>query len=93
MKRTGLNVSDIDLWELNEAFASQSLGCIRDIGMDIEKVNPNGGALAMGHPLAGTGAILTAKTVYEMKRRDLHKAVITFCVGGGQGVAVLLERD
>lgn len=92
MQRSGCKVSDIDLWELNEAFASQSLACIRDIGMDIEKVNPNGGAIAMGHPLAGTGAILTAKTVYELKRRSLNKAVITFCVGGGQGVAVLLER-
>lgn len=93
MKQTGLSVKDIDLWELNEAFASQALACIKDIGMDLDKVNPNGGALALGHPLAGTGAILTAKTVYEMKRRSLDKAVITFCVGGGQGVAVLLTRN
>ncbi|PKU26108.1 thiolase family protein [Telmatospirillum siberiense] len=93
MKQTACSVQDIDLWELNEAFASQSLACIRDIGMDIDRVNPNGGAIAMGHPLAGTGAILTAKTLYEMKRRNLNKAVITFCVGGGQGVAVLLTRE
>ncbi|MDR3437134.1 thiolase family protein [Telmatospirillum sp.] len=93
MKQTGCAVQDIDLWELNEAFASQSLACITDIGMDIDRVNPNGGAIAMGHPLAGTGAILTAKTLYEMKRRNLSKAVITFCVGGGQGVAVLLTRE
>ncbi|MEF2074281.1 thiolase family protein [Consotaella aegiceratis] len=93
MRQTGCRVEDIDLWEINEAFASQSLACIKDIGMPAEKVNPNGGAIALGHPLAGTGAILTAKTVHEMKRRDLGKAVITFCVGGGQGVAVLLTRD
>lgn len=93
MRQTGCKVEDIDLWELNEAFASQSLACIRDIGMDAGRVNPNGGAVALGHPLAGTGAILTAKTVYEMKRRNLNKAVVTFCVGGGQGVAVLLTRE
>jgi acetyl-CoA C-acetyltransferase len=93
MKQTGCKVADIDLWELNEAFASQSIACIRDIGMDIDKVNPNGGAIALGHPLAGTGAILTAKTVYEMKRRSLKKAVISFCAAGGQGVSVLLARD
>jgi len=93
MKQTGCKVADIDLWELNEAFAPQALACIKDIGMDIDKVNPNGGAIAIGHPLAGSGAVLTAKTVYEMKRRNLNKAVITFCVGGGQGVAVLLTRE
>lgn len=93
LKQAGCGVSDIDLWELNEAFAAQALACIQDIGMDPARVNPNGGAIAMGHPLAGTGAILTAKTLYEMKRRNLDKAVITFCVGGGQGVAVLLTRN
>jgi len=93
MKQTGCEVTDIDLWELNEAFASQAVACIQEIGMDIDRVNPNGGAIALGHPLAGTGAILTAKTVYEMKRRNLKKAVITFCVAGGQGVAVLLTRE
>lgn len=93
LKQTGLSVGDIDLWELNEAFASQALACIRDIGMPIDRVNPNGGAIALGHPLAGTGAILTAKTVSEMKRRSLGNAVISFCVGGGQGVAVLLTRE
>lgn len=93
MRQSGLKVADIDLWELNEAFASQSLACIRDIGMDLDKVNPNGGAIAIGHPLAGSGAVLVARTVREMQRRDLRRAVVTFCVGGGQGVAVLLERD
>jgi len=93
LKRAGLGVADIDLWELNEAFAAQALACIRDIGMPIERVNPNGGAIALGHPLAGTGAILAAKTVDEMRRRSLANAVISFCVGGGQGVAVLLTRE
>lgn len=91
LKKHDLEVADIDLWELNEAFAAQSLACIRDIGMDLAKVNPNGGAIAIGHPLAGSGAVLVARTVREMQRRALRRAVITFCVGGGQGVAVLLE--
>lgn len=93
LKQTNLSVDDIDLWELNEAFASQSLACIQDIGMDINKVNPNGGAIALGHPLAGTGAILVTKAVYDMQERQLDNAVISFCVGGGQGVAVLLTRE
>lgn len=92
LRRNALTVKDIDLWELNEAFAAQSLACIRDIGMDPERVNPNGGAIALGHPLAGSGAILATKAVYDMRRRHLNNAVITFCVGGGQGVAVLLTR-
>lgn len=92
LKQTDLQVNDIDLWELNEAFASQSLACIKDIGMDLKLVNPNGGAIALGHPLAGSGAILATKAVYDMQERDLKNAVITFCVGGGQGVAVLLEK-
>ncbi|PWC14511.1 thiolase family protein [Brenneria corticis] len=93
LRQTGLAVEDVDLWELNEAFAAQSLACIRDIGMDPQRVNPNGGAIALGHPLAGSGAILATKTVYDMQRRQLNNAVITFCVGGGQGVAVLLTRE
>lgn len=93
LAQTGLSVEDIDLWELNEAFAAQSLACIKEIGMDINRVNPNGGAIALGHPLAGSGAILATKAVYEMQRSKLNNAVITFCVGGGQGVAVLLTRE
>ena len=80
-------------YELNEAFASQALACIKEIGMDPARVNPNGGALALGHPLAGTGAILATKAVYDMRDRKVNNAVITFCVGGGQGVAVLLTRE
>ncbi|NLH82718.1 MAG: thiolase family protein [Phyllobacteriaceae bacterium] len=93
LRQQGLGVGDIDLWELNEAFASQSIACIRAIGMEPDRVNPNGGAIAIGHPLAGSGAVLVARTVRELKRRDLRRAVVTFCVGGGQGVAVLLERE
>lgn len=93
LNQTGLSVDDIELWELNEAFASQALACIKDIGMNPDRVNPNGGALALGHPLAGTGAILATKAVYDMRDRKVNNAVITFCVGGGQGVAVLLTRE
>lgn len=93
LRQTGLAVDDVALWELNEAFAAQSLACIREIGMDPARVNPNGGAIALGHPLAGSGAILSAKAVYDMRDRHLDNAVITFCVGGGQGVAVLLTRE
>lgn len=93
LRQVGMGVGDIDLWELNEAFSAQSLACIKAIGMDPDRVNPNGGAIALGHPLAGTGAILATKAVYDMRDRHLNNAVITFCVGGGQGVAVLLTRE
>lgn len=92
LQRTGTRLEDYDLIELNEAFAAQSICCIRELGMDPEKVNVNGGALALGHPLGGTGAILTAKMVYELRRRNAHKGLITFCCGGGEGVALQIER-
>lgn len=91
--KTGMSMKDIDLIEMNEAFASQSLACTRELNMDMEKLNVNGGAIALGHPMGGTGAILVAKTVYELKRRNLHTGLISFCVGGGQGVSVILERE
>lgn len=69
LRKTGLTLEEMDLIELNEAFATQSIACIRELGLDMDKVNVNGGALALGHPLAGTGAILTAKLLYELKRR------------------------
>lgn len=93
LKKTGIKLSDIDLIELNEAFAAQTLSCVRELGIDMEKLNVNGGAIALGHPLGATGGILTVKMVYEMKRRDARLGLITFCCGGGQGVAVLLERE
>jgi len=93
LRCTGLSLNDIDLIEMNEAFAAQSIACIRELELDTQKLNVNGGAIALGHPLAATGGILTAKLVYEMRRRDAHRGLITFCCGGGQGVALLVERD
>ena len=87
-----MTLADIDLIEMNKAFAAQSLACIRELDMDTSKLNVNGGALALGHPLAGTGGILTAKLVYEMERRDVNTGLITFCAGGGQGFSALFER-
>ena len=92
LKNVGMSLSDIDLIEMNEAFSAQSLACIRELNMDMSKLNVNGGALALGHPLAGTGGILATKLVYELERRDLHTGLITFCAGGGQGFSALLER-
>lgn len=93
LQRTGVSLDDVDLVEMNEAFAAQSLACIKTLGFKPERLNVNGGAIALGHPLAATGGILTAKLVYEMRRRDAHRGLITFCCGGGQGVALMVERD
>ena len=92
LKRTNMTLDDIDLIELNEAFASQSIACIRKLNLDIDKVNVNGGAIALGHPFAATGAILITKMLYELKRRDKQFGIVCFCIGGGQGVAALVER-
>ncbi len=92
MAKTGLKVSDIDLFELNEAFASQSVYCQTQLGIPDEKINVNGGAIALGHPLGCTGAKLTASALYELKRRGGKYAVVTMCIGGGQGAAGLFER-
>ena len=92
LEKTKHKLDEIDLIEMNEAFAAQSLACIRDLELDTDKLNVNGGAIALGHPLAGTGAVLTAKMVYEMKRRQSRLGLISFCCGGGEGVAMLLER-
>ena len=92
LKKTGLTLGDIDLIELNEAFAAQSLAVIRELGLDMDKVNPNGGAIALGHPIGATGAILTVKAMYDMKRRGLRRSLITLCIGGGQGIATILEN-
>ena len=90
--RTNMTLDDIDLIELNEAFASQSIACIRKLNLDIDKVNVNGGAIALGHPFAATGAILITNMLYELKRRDKQFGIVCFCIGGGQGVAALIER-
>ena len=92
LKRAGLTVSDIDLFELNEAFASQTVAGIRELGLDERKVNVNGGAIALGHPVGATGAILMVKLMHEMKRRQSHLGAITMCIGGGQGITTIVEQ-
>jgi acetyl-CoA acyltransferase len=91
LKLAGLELSDIGLFELNEAFASQSIQVIRELGMDEEKVNVNGGAIALGHPLGCTGAKLTLSLIHEMKRRNQQFGVVTMCIGGGMGAAGVFE--
>ncbi|TCN17552.1 thiolase family protein [Mesobacillus foraminis] len=91
LKKTGLQIKDIGLMELNEAFASQSLACIRELNIDMEKVNVNGGAIALGHPLGATGAVILTKLIHEMHSRQNQFGIATLCVGGGQGMALLLE--
>jgi acetyl-CoA C-acetyltransferase len=88
----GLTVDDIDLFEINEAFASVVLKFTKDLGLDPEKVNVNGGAIAMGHPLGATGAMLVGTVVDELERRDARRALVTLCIGGGMGVATIIER-
>jgi acetyl-CoA C-acetyltransferase len=92
LAKAGMEVGDIDLWEINEAFAVVPLQTIRSLGIDPEKVNVNGGAIALGHPLGATGAILLGTALDELERRDLNTALITLCIGGGQGIATIIER-
>lgn len=91
LKLAGLTKDDIDVWELNEAFASQSLGVIRELGLDMEKINLNGGAIALGHPLGATGSILTLRMLSELKRQNKQFSVVTMCIGGGMGAAGVFE--
>ena len=92
LAKTGLKIDDIDLFELNEAFASQSVYCQKELGIPDAKINVHGGAIALGHPLGCTGAKLTATALYELRRRGGRYAVVTMCIGGGQGAAGLFER-
>jgi acetyl-CoA acyltransferase len=92
LKIAGLKLEDIDVFELNEAFAAQSLSVIKEAGLDIDKVNPNGGAIALGHPLGCTGAKLTASIIRELKRRNGRYGIVTMCVGGGMGAAGIIEN-
>jgi acetyl-CoA acetyltransferase family protein len=92
LKRAGLTVDDLDLVELNEAFAAQALACIRELGLDHEKVNVNGGAIALGHPLGASGARILTTLVHELKRRGGRYGLATMCIGVGQGIATLVER-
>jgi 3-oxoadipyl-CoA thiolase len=93
LERTGLAVADIDLVELNEAFAAQAVACLRELGLDWQKTNVNGGAIALGHPLGCTGARLMTSLVHEMRRRDARYGLCTMCIGVGQGIATLVERE
>ncbi len=92
LEKTGLAIEDFDVVESNEAFASQACAVTRELGMDPEKVNPNGGAIALGHPVGATGAIISVKALYELQRSGGSKALMTMCIGGGQGIAVAVER-
>jgi acetyl-CoA acetyltransferase family protein len=91
LARAGLSLEDVDLWEINEAFAGQILGVVRELGLDLAKLNVNGGAIALGHPLAATGTRLTITLLKELRRRGLRYGVAAACIGGGQGIAVVLE--
>jgi len=92
LKMAGLQLEDIDLIELNEAFAAQSLAVIKELGLRLEKVNVNGGAIALGHPVGATGAILMTKLIHEMERRGSRYGLVTLCIGGGQGITTIVEN-
>ncbi len=92
LAKTGLKAADFDVIESNEAFAAQALAVNKELGLDPAKVNPNGGAIALGHPVGATGAIVTVKTLYELERIGGSKGLITMCIGGGQGIAIAIER-
>jgi acetyl-CoA C-acetyltransferase len=93
LDRSGVALDEIGVIELNEAFAAQALAVIKDLDLDPARVNPNGGAIALGHPIAATGAAITAKCLSEMEREDHRYGLVTLCIGGGQGIAMLLGRD
>jgi acetyl-CoA C-acetyltransferase len=92
LAKAGLKLAEMDVIESNEAFAAQALGVSKELGMDAAKVNPNGGAVALGHPIGATGSILTVKAMYELHRTGGRYALITMCIGGGQGIAAIIER-
>ncbi len=92
LDKAGMTVADIDLWEVNEAFAAVPLKAIKDLDLDPERVNVNGGAIALGHPIGATGAMLVGTVLDELERRDLTTGVVTMCTGGGMGTATIIER-
>lgn len=92
VEAAGLTLDDIDIFEINEAFASQALYCVRELGIDTDKVNPNGGAIALGHPLGATGARMTATLLHEMKRKNARYGIVSMCIGGGMGAAAVYEN-
>jgi acetyl-CoA acetyltransferase family protein len=92
LARAGLQPADLELTELNEAFASQSLACIQELGLDPARVNPNGGAIALGHPLGASGARITTTLVHELARRKGRYGLATMCIGVGQGISIVIEN-
>lgn len=92
LDKAGLSVSDIDTWEVNEAFAAQALAVAKDLDLPVEKVNPNGSGISLGHPIGATGTVISVKALYELERIGGKYAVVTMCIGGGQGIAALFER-
>ena len=92
LARAGIGVGDLDLVELNEAFAAQAVACVRELGLDPEQVNVNGGAIALGHPLGATGAKILTTLVHELRRRGGRYGLATMCIGVGQGIALVVER-
>ena len=92
LEKANLKIDDIDYWELNEAFASQSIGCIKELGIDSEKINHHGGAIALGHPIGASGARILVTMLYEMKRINAGLGLPTLCIGGGMGHALIVQR-
>ena len=92
LKRAGWSLKDIDIMEVNEAFAAQSLAVIKELGLDTSRTNVNGGAIALGHPIGASGARILVSLLHEMQRRDAKRGLATLCIGGGMGVAMLVER-
>ena len=92
LERSGLRVADLDVIELNEAFAAQALAVVRDLDLPMDKVNPNGSGISLGHPIGATGSILTVKTLYELRRTGGRYGLVSMCIGGGQGIAAIFER-
>ena len=92
LERAGMKPGDIDLWEINEAFAAVVLQTVNELGIDPDRVNVNGGSIALGHPLGGTGAMLLGTALDELERTGKATALISLCIGGGQGIAMILER-
>ena len=93
LERAGWSAADVDLWEINEAFAAQSLAVISELGLDPARVNVNGGAIALGHPIGASGARVLVTLLHEMGKRDAKRGVATLCIGGGMGIALAVQRD
>ena len=92
LKKAGLTVNDLDVIEANEAFAAQACAVTKDLGLDPAKVNPNGSGISLGHPIGATGALITVKALHELQRIQGRYALVTMCIGGGQGIAAIFER-